>query len=58
LGFDKTKMETERDLNMENITCEFDGKTYLSGAEVCDAIKCMMCKSGEWAVTRMSPIGP
>ena len=43
---------------MENITCEFDGKSYLSGAEVCDAIKCVMCKNGEWVVTWISPFGP
>ena len=34
-------MEIERSLKMETITCEFDGKTYFSGAEVCDATRCM-----------------
>ena len=43
---------------METISCEFEGKTYLSGAEVRDALKCVMCKNGERVVTRKSPIGP
>jgi len=43
---------------MEAIACEFDSKTYFSGAEVCDSMKCMVCKDGKWAVTWMAPFGP
>ena len=50
--------EMEGSLKMEKVTCEFDGKTYFSGAEVCDAVRCMMCKEGEWVATWVSPFGP
>ena len=51
-------METERGLKMEEIACEFDGKIFFSGTEVCDAVRCIVCKSGKWAVTWVSPFGP
>ena len=43
---------------MEKIACEFDGKTYFSGSEVCDATKCKICRDGEWIDTRVSSFGP
>jgi hypothetical protein len=43
---------------METITCKFEGKTYFSGAEVCDAIRCMVCKDGDWVTSWLSPFGP
>ena len=48
----------EGSLEMEKVACEFDGKTYFSGAEVCDAVRCMMCKEGEWVATWVSSFGP
>jgi|GEM_PF-1218806 hypothetical protein len=42
---------------MEKNMCIFEGKEHADGSELCDAIRCMVCKDGEWRLSWMSEFG-
>ncbi|MFZ0928074.1 MAG: hypothetical protein WAN11_05720 [Syntrophobacteraceae bacterium] len=42
---------------MEKNICIFDDKEYSDGSEVCDAIRCMVCRDGEWVASWISDFG-
>ncbi len=42
---------------MEKSKCTFEGKEHSDGSEVCDALRCMVCRDGEWVASWISDFG-
>ena len=42
---------------MEKNECIFNGKEHPDGSEICDYMRCMVCKDGEWRLSWMSEFG-
>jgi|WetSurMetagenome_2_1015567.scaffolds.fasta_scaffold136973_2 hypothetical protein len=38
-------------------TCSLEDKEHRSGSEVCDALRCMVCRDGKWHVSWLSNMG-
>lgn len=43
---------------MKKNACTLKNKEYEDGAEVCDALRCMVCRDGTWDTSRIMPYGP
>jgi hypothetical protein len=42
---------------MEKNICIFDGEEHSDGSELCDYMRCMVCRDGEWLVSWVSNFG-
>jgi hypothetical protein len=43
---------------MDRNRCTYDGKKHPDGSELCDALRCMVCRDGKWVVNWVSSFGP
>ncbi len=42
---------------MEKKVCVFEGKEHSDESEICDSMRCMVCRDGEWSVSWVSKSG-